>query len=445
MFTPADESRHTYWMRLALQQAREAAAAGEVPVGAVVVQHGPEGDVLLAQAHNRTLADHDPSAHAEVLALRAAARQLGNHRLHDCSLYVTVEPCSMCSGAVFQARLRQVVYGCAEPKMGAAGSVLNLYANSTLNHHTQIAGGVLAGECAALMQGFFATQRQRNQQQQRQNALRDDALRTPARCFSRCDPPAPEGHCTDATDTPALQGLRLHWLDNHVASDADVPLLLCLHPLWHWGAYWHELLDVAAQAGVPALAPDLPGWGRSDKPKKMAWHTPAVHGELLAQWLCTHPLRQPGQPVVLLAQGLNLPLALALARHPAVADAVAGVLLRDSPEIEWSADGGWSLPVASQRWMQALAQSGKCPDWSQPLRQWLPDAAQQTDPMAWAWLNAPFPDAGHLAGPRSLSGWFASTAAQSDGRVPVWSLPSDRNAGTVWHNLLAAAHALCGR
>lgn len=143
------------FMRLALDEARIALAAGEVPVGAVVVCQG----VVVGTGWNQSIAAHDPTAHAEIVALRAAARRLGNYRLPGCTLYVTLEPCAMCSGAIFHARIARVVYGAADPKTGTAGSVLDLYAEPRLNHHAEVEGGVLAEECAALLRGFFAARR----------------------------------------------------------------------------------------------------------------------------------------------------------------------------------------------------------------------------------------------------------------------------------------------
>ena len=140
-----------HWMGLALDQARQAAAAGEVPVGAVVVKDGQ----LVATGRNAPIAGHDPTAHAEVMALREAARVLGNYRLDGCTLYVTLEPCAMCSGAMLHARLERVVFGAADPRTGVAGSVLNLFANTTLNHQTQVSGGVMADESAQLLRDFF--------------------------------------------------------------------------------------------------------------------------------------------------------------------------------------------------------------------------------------------------------------------------------------------------
>lgn len=142
-------------MQLALEQAALAAAAGEVPVGAVVLRNG----VVIACGHNAPIASHDPSAHAEMQALRAAAKVLGNYRLPECELFVTLEPCAMCAGAMLHARLKRVVFGASDPKTGAAGSVINLFEQSQLNHQTQVQGGLLTQECAAVLQAFFKLRR----------------------------------------------------------------------------------------------------------------------------------------------------------------------------------------------------------------------------------------------------------------------------------------------
>ena len=139
----------------ALSLALEAAAAGEVPVGAVVVKDG----AVVGRGHNRPVAGRDPTAHAEVMALRDAAERIGNYRLAECILYVTLEPCAMCAGAIMNARISRVVYGAADPKSGACGSVVDLFAENRLNFHTTVAGGVLAGEAAKLLQDFFSARR----------------------------------------------------------------------------------------------------------------------------------------------------------------------------------------------------------------------------------------------------------------------------------------------
>ncbi|MFC7299449.1 tRNA adenosine(34) deaminase TadA [Herminiimonas aquatilis] len=147
------------WMRQALDQAHNAWALGEVPVGAVVVKDGQ----VIATGFNQPIGTHDPTAHAEIMALRAAATILGNYRLPGCELYVTLEPCAMCSGAMIHARLSRVVFGASDPKTGACGSIVNLFEQNQLNHHTQLTGGVLAQECGTLLKDFFAERRKASQ------------------------------------------------------------------------------------------------------------------------------------------------------------------------------------------------------------------------------------------------------------------------------------------
>jgi tRNA(adenine34) deaminase len=144
------------FLRTALEQAQLAADAGEVPVGAVIV--GPDGDVL-ARGQNRVLRDSDPTAHAEMVALRAAGRALGNYRLEGCTLYVTLEPCAMCAGAMIHARIARLVYGAADPKAGAAGSVLSVLNHPQLNHQIQVTSGALAEECGEMLRQFFRQRR----------------------------------------------------------------------------------------------------------------------------------------------------------------------------------------------------------------------------------------------------------------------------------------------
>jgi tRNA(adenine34) deaminase len=144
------------FMREALLLAGKAASAGEVPVGAVVVKDG----AVVGRGYNRPVSSRDPTAHAEVVALRDAAGRIGNYRLTDTELYVTLEPCAMCAGAILHARIARVVYGAADPKSGACGSVVNLFAESRLNHHAVVASGVLADEAGKLLQDFFSVRRQ---------------------------------------------------------------------------------------------------------------------------------------------------------------------------------------------------------------------------------------------------------------------------------------------
>ena len=143
------------FMREALELARQAGAAGEVPVGAVVVKDG----AVIGRGYNRPITSRDPSAHAEIVALREAAARLGNYRLNGCELFVTLEPCAMCAGAIMHARIGRLVYGAADPKTGACGSVIDLFAEGRLNHHTEVAGGVLTADCGAALQQFFLGRR----------------------------------------------------------------------------------------------------------------------------------------------------------------------------------------------------------------------------------------------------------------------------------------------
>lgn len=147
------------FMNEALALAREAGSLGEVPVGAVVVCEGE----IVGRGFNRPIMAHDPTAHAEVMALRDAGRTLGNYRLPGCSLYVTLEPCAMCSGAIQHARIGRVVFGARDPKTGACGSVLDLFSHSRLNHHASVESGVLGDECGRLLSDFFAARRRRTE------------------------------------------------------------------------------------------------------------------------------------------------------------------------------------------------------------------------------------------------------------------------------------------
>ena len=298
------ESDHSY-MQLALAQARLAAAAGEVPVGAVVMKDGQ----VIAVGRNAPVGTQDPTAHAEVAALRQAAQVLGNYRLDGCELFVTLEPCAMCSGAALNARLARVVFGAAEPKTGAAGSVLNLFENTMLNHQTQVVGGVLAQECSDLLQQFFQ-QKRSSQAMDRKAAhpLRDDALRTPEACFSDlADYPWPANY---VSDLPSLQGLRLHYLD--VGPRDTAITYLCLHGSTAWSYQYRSMISVLADAGYRVVAPDLVGFGKSDKPKRESVHSFTWHHEVLMQLIDRLDLEH----VVLVVQdwrsvwGLNLLHAL---------------------------------------------------------------------------------------------------------------------------------------
>lgn len=352
-------------MRLALAQAQTAAQAGEVPVGAVVVRGGQ----VIATGRNNPISAHDPTAHAEIVALRAAAQQLGNYRLEDCTLYVTLEPCAMCSGAMLHARLPRVVFGAADTKTGVAGSVLNLFDHPQLNHQTQVQGGVLASECAQLLGDFFR-QRRHQQRIQAQAAypLRDDALRTPNACFAAlADFSYPSHHCNDL---PALAGLRLHYLDQGPPDAATV--WLCLHSGQRWGYSYRHLLPALTTLGQRVLVPDLIGFGRSDKPKKEQWHTPTQHQQILSEWL----------------QRLNL----ALSRW---------VLVTENPAPDWATLLLQPLSPLAQSCIGQLILDDDS-------RRDSPTAATAQAAACW---QAPFPDRGFKAGPRAWAGWPAAPQA----------------------------------
>jgi len=382
MNTPAEHDAH--WMRLALEQAREAAEAGEVPVGAVVVRDGQ----VIATGRNAPVGSHDPTAHAEIAALRAAAERLGNYRLDGCTLYVTLEPCAMCSGAMLHARLPRVVYGAAEAKTGAAGSVVNLFAEPRLNHQTQIQGGVLAQECGALLSDFFQTRRrQQRAVAQAAHPLRDDALRTPDAAFAGVPgyPWAPHY----VSDLPALAGLRLHYLDE---GPHDAPRTwLCLHGNPTWSYLYRRMLPVFIEAGDRVVAPDLIGFGRSDKPKKESAHRFAWHVQVLQELAERLDLRH----VVLVGQGDSHGLAMALA---AVApERVVGLMALAPGEVQ----DGVSASALRQSGQESLRAVGMKRE--SGVGAWLAQESGALSATEQAAYDAPFPDAGYRAALRAAA------------------------------------------
>ncbi|MDB5847968.1 MAG: tRNA adenosine(34) deaminase TadA [Rhodoferax sp.] len=268
-------------MQLALAEARRAGQAGEVPVGAVVLKDG----VVIATGRNAPIAGHDPTAHAEIVALRAAAAALGNYRLDGCDLVVTLEPCAMCSGAMLHARLKRVVFGAADPKTGAAGSVLNLFAEPRLNHQTSLQAGVLAEACGDLLQEFFRTRREaRRAEALAAHPLRDDALRTPDASFDSL--PGTSWAARYLSDLAALAGWRLHYLDERSANPPGAgggSTWLCLHDFPSWSYAYRDMLPVWLAAGHRVVAPDLIGFGKSDKPKKEEAHRLDWHRQVVAE------------------------------------------------------------------------------------------------------------------------------------------------------------------
>jgi tRNA(adenine34) deaminase len=370
--TPSPD-RDEAFMRLALDEARAAAEAGEVPVGAVLVKDG----AVVATGRNAPIGSHDPSAHAEMVALREGARRLGNYRLDGCILYVTLEPCAMCSGAMLHARLDRVVYGAADPKTGAAGSVIDLFAQPQLNHQTQVQGGVLAGEGAELLRGFFKERRMNP------HPLREDALRTPEAAFERLPgyPWAPRY----LSELPALDGLRLHYLDE---GPRNAPLTwLCLHGNPAWSYLYRHMIPVFLGAGHRVVAPDLIGFGKSDKPKKDGAHSFTWHRQVLLEFVERLDLRE----VVLVMQdwggllGLTLPMA--------APDRYRGVLLMNTT----LATGEAPLSPGFLAWREMCANK---PDFS--VGRLFARGNPQMSEAECAAYDAPFPDRGHRAALRAF-------------------------------------------
>lgn len=325
-------------MAIALEEARRAGESGEVPVGAVLVKDG----TVVAVGRNAPIGSHDPSAHAEVKALRAAGRALGNYRLDDCELFVTLEPCAMCAGAILHARLARVVFGAPDPKAGAAGSVLNLFAESKLNHRTHVQGGVLAMPCVSVLQDFFKARRQAAREAA--EPLRDDALRTPADRFIGLGVPEPRPNFVN--HLPSLHGWRMHYVDEG-PRDARCTLL-CLHGPGEWSFLFRHVVNLPF---VRVLAPDLIGFGKSDKPKREAAHRLGWHRDVLIEWL---DWLQPGQTVLV---------------HSVAATEFAQLLFEAAPE----------------RFKAVIS---------------VDDGGDALDE---AW-KAPFPDRGYEAGVRALGG-----------------------------------------
>ena len=342
------------FMGAALEQAKAAAAAGEVPVGAVVVHEG----VIIAAAGNAPVTSNDPTAHAEIRALRMAAERLGNYRLQECELFVTLEPCAMCAGALMQARLKRVVYAMPEPKTGAAGSVLDLFAMPALNHHTRVEHGLLANECREALQSFFKQRRQQHVLVRSKEglALRQDALRTPDARFATwpSDPLASQyWH-----EFSGLDGLRMHGLCFDASDSKSKATVLCLHGPLDWSLAWQTDLLAGTLRGHRVICPDLIGFGRSDKPKREAQHTLTWHVAILHALIEHLGLEQVSL--------LTHPDMMLLARRLAASN---GHVLR----VE-----SWPMPE-----MDSLAQA------------------------------APFPDRGHSAGPRAFKKLLSRHLAES--------------------------------
>ena len=387
-------------MQQALLQARAAALNGEVPVGAVVVKDGQ----VIATGRNQPVQNHDPSAHAEIVALRAAALALGNYRLEGCEMFVTLEPCAMCAGAILQARLERVVFGAADEKTGAAGSVVNLFDNARLNHQTQAHGGVLAHESTQLLQEFFQQRRLiQRQEVQMNHPLRDDALRTPDNAFANVPgyPWQPHYH----SDLPALGGLRQHFLDEGLregqggSPDDAQTTYLCLHGNPSWSYIFRKMIPMLLASGARVVAPDMPGFGKSDKPKKDAAHSFTWHRQILLEFVEKLDL----QNIVLVVQdwggllGLTLPMA-APARYK-------GLLVMNT----MLACGDAPLSAGFLGWRDMCA---KNPAFD--IARLFARGNPQMTPEECAAYMAPYPDAGHRAATRAFPA-MVPEFADSDG------------------------------
>ncbi|HEY3046350.1 MAG TPA: tRNA adenosine(34) deaminase TadA [Polaromonas sp.] len=369
----------TGFMQLALAQAREAAAVGEVPVGAVVVHQGQ----VIATGRNAPIDGLDPTAHAEIVALRAAAQVLGNYRLDDCELYVTLEPCAMCSGAMLHARLKRVVFGALDPKTGAAGSILNLFDQARLNHQTRLQGGVLAGECGSLLQDFFRQRRAAQREESRlAHPLRDDALRTPDAAFEGL--PAYPWQPRYISDLPALAGLRMHYLDE--GSDQGLTYL-CLHGNPAWSYLYRKMIPVFLQAGHRVVAPDLIGFGKSDKPKKDSFHSFGVHRQMLLELVERLDL----QNIVLVVQDWGGLLGLTLPMD--APERYKGLLVMNTT----LATGDVPLSTGFLAWREMCA---KNPEFD--VARLFARGNPQMSAEECAAYQAPFPDKGHRAALRAF-------------------------------------------
>ncbi|WNO03638.1 tRNA adenosine(34) deaminase TadA [Rhodoferax mekongensis] len=351
-------------MSLALEQAIEAESAGEVPVGAVVVKGGQ----VIARGRNRTIEWNDPSAHAEVVALKEAARVCGTHRLSGLQLFVTLEPCAMCSGAIFHGRIARVVFGAADPKTGCAGSVLNLFAVDTLNHHAEVSGGVLSQECSDILVRFF--ERSRARKIVSSIPLREDSLRTSESRFKGLLSSSMPSHFH-----LGREGFRLHYRDVHPAISGKT--VLCLHEFPYWSEQFVSLVSKFESSGWRTICPDLIGCGLSDKPKKAAWHSDEAHAGVLRD-LLSH-LNMIPQTIIALGASANIASALVQATNWVATKLVH--LDRCDSEVSYR-DAGKAHSVKTM-----------IGPWRAGEQHFLADLS----PTQYRVATAPFPDAGHTA------------------------------------------------
>ncbi|NBW49132.1 MAG: tRNA-specific adenosine deaminase [Betaproteobacteria bacterium] len=379
-------------MSLALEQAIEAELAGEVPVGAVVVMEGQ----VIARGRNKTIEWNDPSAHAEVVALKEAAKVCGTHRLSGLQLFVTLEPCAMCSGAIFHGRIKRVVFGAADPKTGCAGSVLNLFAVDKLNHHAEVSGGVLSNECSEVLIRFF--ERTRAKKMASSTPLREDALRTSESCFMGLLSSRLPSHFH-----VGREGFRLHYRD--VQSETTRKTVLCLHEFPYWSEQFVSLASKFESSEWRIICPDLVGCGLSDKPKKAVWHSDEAHARVLCD-LFSH-LNVIPQFIIALGASANIASALVQ-----ISKWTATKLVHLAPFVDEVA----SLDSAKACSVKVKARpSQKC------------DLSLLADlsPTQQRVVIAPFPDAGHAAVLKGMS--HSSFTRKNNDAFTHWIYPARPN------------------
>lgn len=359
---------HEHFMQLALEQAQVGESLGEIPVGAVLVLDGK----VIAVGHNQTVSKCDPTAHAEIVAIRAAARTLGNYRLTQCTLYVTLEPCAMCMGAVLHSRIARLYYGTKDPKTGACGSVLDIPGDPQINHHCEVHGGILQMQCAQHLMAYFQQLRDEKRRMARA-PLREDAVRMDTRVLA---PLIPHAESVQLDNLLASHGLRVQaWRSPHSTHNPDC-LVLCLHGATSWSYIYHSLFSERIPANTVIWAVDLPGHGGSDKTKK--------GGELadctLQLRILTELLALVGaQRIHILAQDTGCELGLRLAAD--IPDRISGFTLLNPACSDFKPVDRPGTPIRS--WQQ--------------FRTYLDTQSEGDFDVAKA-LFAPYPDAGHAAG-----------------------------------------------
>lgn len=393
---------HEHFMRLALEQAQIGEALGEIPVGAVLTLNGD----VVAVGHNQTISKCDPTAHAEIVAIRAAAQALGNYRLAQCVLYVTLEPCAMCMGAVLHSRISKLYFGTSDPKTGACGSVLNIPAESRINHHCEVHAGILQTLCAQHLTAYFRTLRSQKSHSARV-PMREDALRLD---FRSLRPLVPKAVSMPVDDLQASEGLRVQVWSSPQAAPSPSTLILCLHGATSWSYIYGAFLAADMPPDVVAWAVDLPGHGGSDKTKKGAeLLDTALQLRVLIELLGR--VKSPGIHVI--AQDSGGTLAIRLARE--MPKRIVGLTLINPVCADYN-NASEPPPVVRSR---------------QQFADYIATVSDGDQDVSRA-LCAPYPDAGHMAG---LLSWFrqqpvVTSSACAGSRMQVGLLRCDVHVGT---------------